>query len=141
MFPNLSGGLTEILVGGSYRGVSLDATIFREPSQPLAARGRTTTEARAMVAAERDKRFACTLQSVDRLIQWTNTERHMFERMLQFRQRPTRNPIAQGDGLLEVADVFAYLESAVTPSTKDEADEQDDEFDLELHMPIRCFAH
>ena len=78
MLPKLSGGLTEILVGGSYRGVSLEAAIFREPSQPLAARGRTTTEARAMVAAERDKRLACTLQTVDRLIQRTQTERHSF---------------------------------------------------------------
>ena len=57
---------------------------------------------------------------------------------LQFRRRPARNPIAQGEGLLEVADAFAYLESAVTPSTKNEADEQDDE--SELHMPIRIFA-
>ena len=121
--------------------MSLDAAIFREPSQPLAARGRTTTEARAMVAAERDKHFACTLQSVDRFIQWTKTERRSFlERIVQLRRRPTRNPIAQGDGLLEVADAFAYLESAVTPSTKDEADEQDDDFDMELHMPIRSFA-
>ena len=32
----------------------------------------------------------------------------------------------------------AYLESAVTPRTKDAADEQYDEF--ELHTPIRSFA-
>ena len=50
----LSGGLTETIVGGGYRGVSLGAAIFHEPGQPLAARGRTTTEARAMVAADRD---------------------------------------------------------------------------------------
>ena len=119
--------------------MSLDAAIFREPGQPLAARGRTTTEARAMDAAERHKRCACTLQSVDRLIQWTKRERRScLERILQLRRRPTRNPISQGEGLLEVADAFAYLESAVTPSTKNEADEQYDEF--ELHMPIRSFA-
>ena len=57
MFPKLSGGLTELLVGGSYRGVSLDAEIFRKPSQPLAARGRTTAEARVTVAAQRDTRL------------------------------------------------------------------------------------
>ena len=61
-----------------------------------------------------------------------------LERILRFRRRPARNPIAQGEGLLEVADAFAYLESAVTPSTNTEADEQYDE--LELHMPIRSFA-
>ena len=61
-------------------------------------------------------------------------------RILQFqlRRRPIRNPIAQGEGLFEVADAFAFLESAVTPSTKNDADEQYDEF--ELHMPIRSFA-
>ena len=78
MLPKLSRGLTEILVGGSYRGVSVDAAIFCEPGQPLAARGRTTTETRAMVAAERDKRFACTLQSLEILIQWTKTEPRSF---------------------------------------------------------------
>ncbi len=57
---------------------------------------------------------------------------------MQLRRRPTRISIAQGDNLPEVADAFAYLESAVTPSTKDEADEQYDEF--ELHMSVRTCA-
>ena len=56
----------------------------------------------------------------------------------QFRQRPTHNPIAHGEGLFEVADAFAYLESVGTPSTNNESDGQYVEF--ELHMPIRSCA-
>ena len=59
---------------------------------------------------------------------WTDSFSGRLEPIVQFRQRPTRNPIAQGDGLLEVADAFAYLESAATPSTKNAADAQYDEF-------------
>ena len=44
------------------------------------------------------------------------------ERILQLLQRPTRNPIAQGESVLEVADAFAYFESAARPSTNHEAD-------------------
>ena len=143
MFPKLSGGLTEILLGGSYRGVSLGAAIFREPGQPLAARGRTTTEKRAIVAAERDKRFECTLRSLDRLIEWAKTERRSFlERILQLPpRRPAKVPIAQGEGLPDVADDFEYLESR--PEAADEADEASDECDdaeLDESMPIRSFA-
>ena len=102
-FPLLSSSLTEIVLAGSFRGVSLHGRMFDEPNQPLAA-SKTVAGRRAFVAAARDERFDLVTQAIDRLIKWTLTERQEFaHRMLQLQVPRARAPVAQGDGLPEVA--------------------------------------
>ena len=78
---------------------------------------------------------------VDRLIQWTKTKRRSFRNeFYSFDKGRHIIPLHRETASLKSQKRFAYLESAVTPSAKNEADEQYDDFDLELHMPMRSFA-
>ena len=118
-FPNLAGERPEIVFGGSYRGVSLDGQVFRDPDQALATNPCSFEEKRAGVAASRDTRFDIAVKSLDRLILWAKAERREFlNRILQLKTIPKRLPMAQGDGLPAIADGFVFLETFANASPK-----------------------
>lgn len=117
-FPLLSANITEIVLQGSFRGVSLRGRIFDEPGQPLAA-SKTIDGKRALVAAARDERFDLVLQAIDRLIKWTLAERKEFaHRVLQLQVPRARAPVSQGDGLPEVLDMFDIEENKTQPAER-----------------------
>ena len=97
-FPLLSSSITEMVLAGSYHGVSLGGHIFDDPSQPLATGERSIAGKRARVAAARDERFDLVVEALDRLIKWTMAERQEFlHRMLQLQVPPiTRGLIGFG---------------------------------------------
>ena len=101
-FPGLSLKLTEILLGGTYKGVPLQSEMFTEV--PL-ARGVTSVEQRAARASQRDMRFEATLKAIDRLMQWCQIERHEFLERILGLNRSKRIPVVQGAGLPEVGDL------------------------------------
>ena len=66
--------ITEIVLGGSFNGVSLQKETFQEPlakGAPALANGRSVT-------AQRNERFHNVFVAIDRLIAWIKTERHEF---------------------------------------------------------------
>ena len=72
-FPLLSRWLTEITLGGTFRGLSLHDTAFLEPKQPSALK-LNRDQARASCAARREEGFMETLSALERLTMWAMEE-------------------------------------------------------------------
>ena len=73
MFPTLALKLTEITLGGSFRGVKLDSPVFDEPLQRRAmnpADGGRREHLRRRSVAKRNERFCSVLDAVDRVLSW-----------------------------------------------------------------------
>ena len=73
--------ITELVIGGSFNGVSLQKETFQEPlarargtPAPALANGRR----QEVIASQRNERFHRVFVAIDRLIAWIKTERHEF---------------------------------------------------------------
>ena len=92
-FPSLSLKLTEILLGGSFKGVKLQNEIFSEPGEPPAFGGPNKWQRGAL---RRQERFDHATHALDRLMQWACAERRSFMHRTMGVTPPTSKRVQQG---------------------------------------------
>ena len=76
-FPLLAVNATEILLGGTFRGVPLDGEVFRDPDDHIADTS-TRGEMQARNRTLREGRFDDVLFAIDRAMAFAQVERHRF---------------------------------------------------------------
>ena len=80
-FPMLSLSLPEILLGGTFKGISLSAANFAEPSEEDLEGLPSATEFPAQRPSQRDARFLAVLNALDSLRAFAAQERRTFLEM------------------------------------------------------------
>ena len=131
-FPSLALKLTEVLLGGTFRGVPLQGHVFDEPAKEGLANGRNEAGGRdalrVAIAARRGERFHFVLLSLDRLIEWCKAERREFmTRLLKVPPRPPRKALfAQSPDLPHVPETISCESMGAINFEQGEASEQED---------------